>query len=384
MTTNSSPPHELLRRFGSLPVPPDDPARADAMRKKVVDHVAVVVRQEHRRNARRQSLRPAMFAALLAAAVVSLIIGWRLVRGRTGQAETSIDQMTAISGAVSVLRLGESIHPGEASLALRNEDEVRTAQDGQARLSLAQGTSVTVFPGSQVRLAPSTPQSSAIDLRVGRVEVHVPRLGPAGTFSVLTPHAQIVVHGTRFVVEVQARRADGVAPTSVRVIEGRVAVRAVDREVMLEAGAAWSNETQTVSAAAATEVPAPPPPSVASPSASPSARAVANTNAGVDAGASGPGSTLSEENRIFRAAMDARRRGNDAEAIRHLDALLGRYPNSTLAQEARVERFRCLRRLGQDAAAAGEARRYLAEHPDGFARDEARGMALPPSPSSSR
>ena len=57
-------------------------------------------------------------------------------------------------------------------------------------------------------------------------------------------------------------------------------------------------------------------------------------------------------------------------------ALLSRYPNGRLAEEARVERMRGLRRTGNVNGAASEARRYLAEHPHGYAQDEARGDAL--------
>jgi hypothetical protein len=41
-----------------------------------------------------------------------------------------------------------------------------------------------------------------------------------------------------------------------------------------------------------------------------------------------------------------------------------------------VERFRLLRRLGRHSEAAREARSYLGDYHDGYARDEARGVAL--------
>ena len=76
--------------------------------------------------------------------------------------------------------------------------------------------------------------------------------------------------------------------------------------------------------------------------------------------------------------MEAKRRGDDTTALNRLDAFLVRYPGSPLAQNAQVERFRALRRLGRSQAAASEARKYLAEHPSGFARDEAQRVAIPP------
>ena len=52
------------------------------------------------------------------------------------------------------------------------------------------------------------------------------------------------------------------------------------------------------------------------------------------------------------------------------------YPQSTLREVAQVERFRALSDAGQSNRAASEARHYLAEHPDGAARSEARDLAL--------
>jgi hypothetical protein len=88
-------------------------------------------------------------------------------------------------------------------------------------------------------------------------------------------------------------------------------------------------------------------------------------------------STLSDQNRLLSSALEARKRGDDARALGSLNELLQKYPSSPLAQEARVERLRCLERLGQKNAAADEARRYLTDYPDGFAREEAKGQALP-------
>jgi hypothetical protein len=74
--------------------------------------------------------------------------------------------------------------------------------------------------------------------------------------------------------------------------------------------------------------------------------------------------------------MQAKQRGDDDRVVRELDVLMQRYSDSPLAPDARVERFRALKRLGRTAEAARSARRYLAEQPDGFAREEARDVAL--------
>ena len=68
------------------------------------------------------------------------------------------------------------------------------------------------------------------------------------------------------------------------------------------------------------------------------------------ASASSDVSTLSEQNRLLAAALDARRRNDDAKAIVFLNELLRKYPSSPLAEDARVERLRCVERLGQRGA----------------------------------
>jgi len=90
----------------------------------------------------------------------------------------------------------------------------------------------------------------------------------------------------------------------------------------------------------------------------------------------GSPSTLAEENRLLVRAMVASRRGDEANAVGHLDDFLRRFPESPLAQNAQVERFRSLARAGNDAAAREAARRYLAEHPEGMAGDEARRLVV--------
>jgi len=84
---------------------------------------------------------------------------------------------------------------------------------------------------------------------------------------------------------------------------------------------------------------------------------------------------LADQNRRFARAMNAKKSGESAAALRELDRLVRRYPGSPLTQEVRVERMRLLATLGRDAAAARAARRYLREFPDGYAAREAEGLA---------
>ena len=84
---------------------------------------------------------------------------------------------------------------------------------------------------------------------------------------------------------------------------------------------------------------------------------------------------------MFQEAIDARNRGEDARAAELFARLLTRYPSY---EEAEVQLFRAQKRLGRMAAAAAEARRYLAQHPQGFAHDEARDLALSSLPAQRR
>jgi outer membrane protein assembly factor BamD (BamD/ComL family) len=87
-------------------------------------------------------------------------------------------------------------------------------------------------------------------------------------------------------------------------------------------------------------------------------------------------STLAQENDLYAAASRAAREGNDALAVASLNGLLARYPSSPLAQNVRVDRFRALNRSGRAQEAMSQARRYLADYPNGFARDEAKAIVL--------
>jgi hypothetical protein len=56
-------------------------------------------------------------------------------------------------------------------------------------------------------------------------------------------------------------------------------------------------------------------------------------------------SSLAEENRLFQAAALAHQRGDEAEAIRLLDELVRKYPDSALVREALEARHRAAERL---------------------------------------
>jgi TolA-binding protein len=100
----------------------------------------------------------------------------------------------------------------------------------------------------------------------------------------------------------------------------------------------------------------------------PSVSANANTNTRQ--------STLGEENQLYAQALARAGAGDLAQSLTGLAALIRDYPRSPLAQSAQADRFRLLEQAGNKSAAAQEARRYLSAYPNGFARVEARRIAL--------
>jgi hypothetical protein len=142
--------------------------------------------------------------------------------------------------------------------------------------------------------------------------------------------------------------------------------------------------------AAQPEQPAVAPPRVVAPS----GRAPSVTESGPKAAPSiasvEAGSTLAQENQLFRESAEASRTGDAAGALARLDQLLTRYPASPLAQGALVRKFRLLASAGRLEEARSEAERYLAAYPTGFAVAEAEALKQgegaskpPPSPGES-
>jgi len=292
----------------------------------------------------------------------------------------------AVNGQVEIVRNGETSDLSQTKhQPVRMHDLIKTGSDSGARLSTSSGAAIRLASSTELSLVPAGGRASAGDERIrltqGRVDVEVSKRAPGHTFSVSTPDALVVVHGTRFTVEVSRAKPGMVPVTSVRVTEGKVSVRNSRGAAMLEAGSSWRSATpddvKTARAEPADDSHARQANAV--PAASSTVR---DDDVWADSGPPRP-TSLTEENRIYQAAMQAKQLGRDAAMVRYLDRLLARYPKSPLAPDARVARFRALQRLGRAEEAARSARKYLAEHPEGFASQEARDVALGRAPTSS-
>jgi len=137
-------------------------------------------------------------------------------------AQDGAAKVITLTGQASVLRdnlpwalnVGDSIAPQQV---------VVTGPDGFAVFRIADGSTFEVFPNSRVtfRANPGS-WSDLLDLLLGRVKVHIERLGGQPNYNrVRTPTAVISVRGTIFDVAIE----DADDTTLVSVEEGEVGVR---------------------------------------------------------------------------------------------------------------------------------------------------------------
>lgn len=370
-------PDTLLRELGSERVPPEAADVAAARRERVVEALGRGIRDVP--HLREQRARRARWFSFAAAAVVALGLGFA-VRGfddsgaarPAAQVEAkSAANVRSVSGTLVVTHAGRSrvVTPGEQA-GIEVGDALNTAADGLARLR-TERSDVEVAPATQVKLAVASVTEERLRLAAGRVELHVERRPDSRRIVVVeTPDSEVVVHGTVFSVSVDS--SSGVGVTRVQVTEGTVSVLHRGERSFVTTGQDWSSAAK-------------PEPSRELTSATPRARSSETASArpqrhgvrrAAEPASGSEASSLGEENRMFSQAVEARNRGDDRSAVELFGALLGKFPGGKLAEEARIERMRALTRLGDATRAAAEARRYLARHASGFARDEARSTAL--------
>lgn len=325
----------------------------------------------------------------------------------SGATSTSTSAVAAIEGARSLRaeRVDGNVeveHPaGRAPLAAGGEaklgERVSTRQ-GSAELALVTGTHLLVEGDTTLDVVQEG-SAEVVRLDHGSVVAKVAKVKPGARFLVRAEGLEVEVRGTMFRVTSRPSAGCGVA-SRVDVTEGRVAVRAADRELVLGAGESWSSACASgpgtgsaaemgsapvgVAAAAgvgtvgagaptgsaptgpgtglAARPPHAPPP--APPAPPPTALAAAATAAPL------PASELAAQNALFAEAMAAKARGDEAGALAKLDAFVGRYPQSPLGEAVATQRLRIA--LASDPARAPRiASEYLARYPQGIARAEA-------------
>lgn len=287
--------------------------------------------------------------------VVGLLEGEQLEAGR----------VLVQSGHIEVQSTSTRALAGQA-LTLAADATLLATED--ASLELPSHTDVVLQDGTQLRIAQTGAErttSEHIALDRGRVALSVPKLAPTQALSVRTRDSVVEVHGTRFSVEV-INGPGGEALTRVDVTEGIVSVTCAGQRQLLTAGQSWSSGTSND----ASDPRANTGPTVATPSADSAAVAPSDAERGPAAVSSSNGD-LTEQNRLFQSALDARKRGAVSSAVERLATLMARYPRSELAHNARVEHFRVLAATGRQREARQSAQTYLRDYPKGFARAEA-------------
>ena len=248
---------DLLREWGTAPTPVEDESVTTERRARLVSRVAREIRETSTRRSRRA--RGARIAAWLAvAAVVALLVGGLFgTRRSSAVAAAQLGSVRAASTGVVVLRAGHSeVAPLDVDRALESGDAVSTVADARAALHLMSGVDISVAPSTRVLLTESNPSHERIELGIGEVSVRVPPLGTNRSFSVETPDALVVVHGTAFSVRV--RKVADKTVTDVEVSEGKVSVRRGDSEVFLLPGQSWSSESSEKKSTQADTLPQPP------------------------------------------------------------------------------------------------------------------------------
>ena len=388
--------------------------------KEAVDHAAESA--EKSRRFRRTT-------AIVAAAAGFLLLSGLVLEQWRDKAVGAVAGVDGVSGTVVLTHDGKSNIVGASERGLRDGDALQTATGARAHLQTPK-SSIVVSESTDLRVSRPSPAEERISLRRGRVDVSVDKaIETKRAVVVETPDAEVVVRGTIFDVRVEPLA--NATSTHVHVTRGSVWVLAQGVQVaLLSAGQSWSSSasaepSDSASGAAVGGKPGAAPVPVAQRAveldepAAPLGIGTLSKDAGAKVASSREGrskslamkdatstraaskgatskepalktdkgsgakqasarhtGTLAEENRLFAAGVEARNRGDSPRAAELFSDLLSNYPQSTLREVAQVERFRALKSAGQAARASTEARHYLAEHPDGAARSEARDLAL--------
>ncbi len=301
---------QVLAPLRERPLPVTDAEHLDSRREQLLPALRDAVRKVPVRRTERR-WRTIVAIALPAAAAGALVVGaagvhWQASAEPISELQTEATLRVSASAGEVTYRADDSTR----TLAVGHvadfpaRGRLATGTGAEARIE-AQGLEVTLREHTEV----GVPDEGLRSLRIaqGGVRCVVPPLGPNRQFSVITPDATVVVHGTVFSVSFDAETKQ----SCVSVEEGVVSVRHAAGKTWLEAGDSWGCAT---TAPAADE----PPPTA--PRSTPPAR---------------PG-TLGQENALFESALAAKVQGNPDAARAKLQELLQKYPQSPLAPEARA------------------------------------------------
>jgi len=334
-----------LERIGDAVRAPCDPATP-------LEHQRArqaLVRRASQLPAPVESRRMALVSLAVAAVVIALGIGW--LGGR----------VTAPSERAS------------AALHLRVQPRLEAAAE------------TTIRPSDDARFERT--KSAALEvvtLTSGALDVTVRPLGPGERFVVRTSDAEIDVRAKAFHVEADQGRIRGVS-----VAEGTVEVRYAGFSAVIPSGGSWRATADLPSASAAASPAAVPTtrPAVAVAVAAAPARerrqvveapATESVPPVASAAAPSPVASAAPASREFAEAMEAIARHDYQGAASQLEAFSAAHGSDARSDEADYLRAIALQRGGRAAEARDAAKRYLAAHPAGAHRVEAKAIATGP------
>ena len=327
MKDDASDVRQLLAPFRDRPVSVDS-ERAAARRERVIASIEREVSSLGALKAKRGQKRAALAAFALAATVALGVSGLRLL-DRHAPGPRPEATLTFVGSVGDTLAQGSqsarSLHAGEALAT--DPGEIQTAEAGSAELVSSTGLGLRLGAATRVALSGllGPDAKNQVLLQEGLLTCSVPHLQEGQRFSVQTPDARVVVHGTVFSVHVDPARAPG-QRTCVEVTDGVVIVHHAGAETALNAGDSWGCAASAAASATSAPVDAEHPsealPAPSAPGAKLSPRVVEH-------------GTLTDERRLFQRALTADRLGQHDQAQTLLNQLLTKYPSSPLAAEAR-------------------------------------------------
>jgi hypothetical protein len=384
------PQPNLAELFSAWRAEPLPPTRTAPTREGSIA-IAYALREVARKRRRRSLLRRSSIAVAVAAGVFGIVLSlWMhdrsaapLAARQVSSHDTSGEQ-SAPSHAVLLNDSVGDVRVVDAHGSLLRDPSglaegygVRTGE-GSASLGFSSGALARVARGSALTLT-ATERTESLLLTRGRVDVEVPKLDRERGFSVETPDAKVVVHGTGFSVSVAPENEREIR-TAVSVTHGVVSVQHQGREVRLSAGQHWPDDFEAPAAADAGDesLERDVETSKESVREKPRGKHAGKATRSRRAPSARESRELAEQNGHFARAMLLKNQGQAQDALSELTHLLRSHPASPLRQEARVERLRILRSLGRRDEARREASRYLSDFPDGYAAQEARELLEEP------
>ena len=355
--------HQLLAELRHGPVPLAGTTERDVQKQRLLPALRQRVRTIPQVRKQRQRVQWAVFS--LAAGMFGGGLLWSQAPWSPFDEEPKVALTLTAHGQVTLTQSGDSQNVRSNTVISANgtldsaEAEASLTTPSGVRVELSRRTGVGLDGLNVAR------GDSHLQLLRGRVDCTVPPLGPKHSFSVVTPSATVVVHGTRFSVRTvnddAGHSRDG---TCVEVSEGRVEVLSASGRRFLTAGQQWgcdadrgqdpaltddalgstedAHELVREDDATANETPSDYPsrsrPKVTAarpPEQAPGGTGKAKATAASDEEAMAGVGTLEQETRLLSRALAAERRGNRQQARALYSQLLESYPSSPLAPEAR-------------------------------------------------